>query len=129
MNAVEKYEAEIRERVEKYGADLRERVRALEASLGRRSKAIQSMFNLTPPLARTLDLLLHLPSVNADMIDVVADDANLAIHCLRKALEPSGVKVRRRQAILWSGGYWINGTDKMHIRMMLRANAGEQLAA
>jgi len=105
--------------VERVKEELRaavERVHMLEAALWQRNNLIQSTFKLPPSLANVLGLLLSLPVVEIDLICRHAGvGAKVAIHRLRRAIDPWGLEVRSRRRT----GYWLDDIDKMKIREML----------
>ena len=106
---------------------LRLKVRDLELALGQSNDNLAVTFRLTPVLNNLMGLLLTLPTVTPEMIRQrleIAADAKVAIHRLRKHIEPWGIKIRSRRNL----GYWLEDEDKAKIKTLL-ANTLEKNAA
>lgn len=99
---------------------LRARIRDLELALGQSDDNLAITFRLTPVLNNLLGLLLSVPNVTPEMIRQrleIAPDAKVAIHRLRKQLEPwlgkDAIESRRNV------GYWLSAETKAKIRAMM----------
>jgi hypothetical protein len=106
---------------------LRLKVRDLELALGQGNDNLAVTFRLTPVLNNLMGLLLTLPTVTPETIRQrleIAADPKVAIHRLRKHIEPWGIKIRSRRNL----GYWLEDEDKAKIKAFL-ANTLEQKAA
>jgi hypothetical protein len=106
---------------------LQQRVKDLQIALGQSNDNLAVTFKLTPVLNNLMGLLLALPNVTPEMIRQrleIAPDAKVAIHRLRKHLEPYGIDIKSRRNL----GYWLEDETKLTIRRMLaeklRAAAG-----
>jgi len=97
---------------------LRLKVRDLELALGQSNDSLAATFRLTPVLNNLMGLLLALPIVTPEMIRQrleIAPDAKVAIHRLRKHLEPWGIEIGSRRNV----GYWLEDTTKAQIRRLI----------
>lgn len=104
-------------------AQLRARIRDLEAALGQSNENLAVTFRLTPVLNNLLGLLLSLPNVTSEMIRQrleIATDAKVAIHRLRRHLEPWKIEIKSRRSL----GYWLEDEDKEKIREAVAAKIG-----
>ena len=104
-------------------AQLRARIRDLEAALGQSNENLAVTFRLTPVLNNLLGLLLSLPNVTSEMIRQrleIATDAKVAIHRLRRHLEPWKIEIKSRRSL----GYWLEDEDKEKIREAVAARIG-----
>ena len=104
-------------------AQLRARIRDLEAELGQSNENLAVTFRLTPVLNNLLGLLLSLPNVTSEMIRQrleIATDAKVAIHRLRRHLEPWKIVIKSRRSL----GYWLEDEDKEKIREAVAAKIG-----
>jgi hypothetical protein len=102
------------------------RIRDLELALGQGDDNLAVTFRLTPVLNNLMGLLLALPIVTPEMIRQrleIAPDAKVAIHRLRKHLEPwfEGDVIQSRRNV----GYWIEGIDKLKIKALVAGVVGE----
>lgn len=107
---------------------LRARIRDLELTLGQSDDNLAVTFRLTPVLNNLLGLLLSLPNVTPEMIRQrleIAPDAKVAIHRLRKHLEPWDVTIHSRRNV----GYWLEPETKAKIRAMVADVIGPAAAA
>jgi hypothetical protein len=97
---------------------LRLKVRDLELALGQNNDNLAVTFRLTPVLNNLCGLLLALPVVTPEMIRQrleIAPDAKVAIHRLRKHLEPWKIEIESRRNV----GYWLEEVTKARIRALL----------
>lgn len=97
---------------------LRLKVRDLELALGQSNDSLAATFRLTHVLNNLMGLLLALPIVTPEMIRQrleIAPDAKVAIHRLRKHLEPWGIEIGSRRNV----GYWLEDTTKAQIRRLI----------
>jgi biotin operon repressor len=118
-------EAHEMDAVEQYEAEIRDLVRDLEAALGRRNAQIKGAFRLPLTQARTFDLLLALPVVSPDLITCAVYNAKVTIWRLRQRLKPWGLKVQCTRG----AGYFLSDDDKLKIREILGAHTGEHSVA
>jgi biotin operon repressor len=106
---------------------LRLKVRDLELALGQNDANLAVTFRLTPVLNNLMGLLLALPNVTPEMIRQrleIAPDAKVAIHRLRKHIEPWGIEIKSKRNV----GYWIESADKLKIKVLV-AGIAEQTEA
>ena len=97
---------------------LRARIRDLELTLGQSDDNLAVTFRLTPVLNNLLGLLLALPVVTPEMIRQrleIAPDAKVAVHRLRKHLEPWGLAIESKRNV----GYWLEHDAKTKIRGLM----------
>lgn len=97
---------------------MQNRIRDLELALGQRDDGLAATFRLTPVLNNLMGLLLSVPAVTPEMIRQrleIAPDAKVAVHRLRKQLEPFEIKIHSRRNV----GYWLEDEDKARIRGMV----------
>jgi biotin operon repressor len=97
---------------------LRARIRDLELTLGQGDDNLAVTFRLTPVLNNLLGLLLSLPVVTPEMIRQrleIAPDAKVAVHRLRKHLEPWGLAIESKRNV----GYWLEHDAKTKIRELM----------
>jgi hypothetical protein len=97
---------------------LQQRVKDLQIALGQSNENLAVTFKLTPVLNNLMGLLLALPNVTPEMIRQrleIAPDAKVAIHRLRKHLEPYSIEIKSRRNL----GYWLEDETKLRIRRML----------
>ncbi|WP_454627688.1 hypothetical protein [Bradyrhizobium cenepequi] len=107
---------------------LRSRLRDLELVLGQGNDSLAVTFRLTPVLNNLMGLLLALPNVTPEMIRQrleIAPDAKVAIHRLRKQIEPWGIKIKSRRNL----GYWLEDDTKVTIRAMLASKLEQNTQA
>lgn len=98
---------------------LRLKVRDLELALGQSNDNLAVTFRLTPVLNNLLGLLLALPIVTPEMIRQrleIAPDAKVAIHRLRKHLEPWAIEIGSRRNV----GYWLEEDAKARIKSLIK---------
>jgi hypothetical protein len=75
-----------------------------------------------------LGLLLALPIVTPEMIRQrleIAPDAKVAIHRLRKHIEPWKIEIGSRRNV----GYWLEPEDKAKIKALVSGTAAQIVAA
>lgn len=104
---------------------LHARIRDLELTLGQGNDTLAVTFRLTPVLNNLFGLLMALPVVTPEMIRQrleIAPDAKVAIHRLRKAIEPWNLAIRSKRNV----GYWIDPAHKTEIKALM---AGALIAA
>jgi hypothetical protein len=97
---------------------LQQRVKDLELTLGQNNDSLAVTFKLTPVLNNLMGLLLALPNVTPEIIRQrleIAHDAKVAIHRLRKHLEPFEIRIQSRRNL----GYWLEDETKVRIRGLL----------
>ncbi len=104
------------------------RVADLETALEQSNSNLAVTFRLPPALNKLLGLLLSLPNVTSEMVHQrleIATDAKVAVHRLRHVMTPHGIKIHSRRNL----GYWIENSDKLKIREMLKPVATMLVAA
>lgn len=97
---------------------LRARIRDLELTLGQGNDTLAATFRLTPVLNNLLGLLLTLPVVTPEMIRQrleIAPDAKVAIHRLRRHLDPWKIAVGSKRNV----GYWLDADAKTAIKALM----------
>ncbi|MGE0677822.1 hypothetical protein [Pseudolabrys sp.] len=94
------------------------RIADLEAVLGMHDKSLAATFKLSKSLSDILGLLVSLPAVTPEMINVrleIATDPKVAIHRLREALKPWGVKIEAKRSL----GYFLSPEEKARIKSIV----------
>lgn len=116
-------------------ATLKARIHDLETALGLHEDHLGVIFKLPKSLTSLLGLLLHVPNVTPEMIQLrlmIATDAKVAMHRLRLAMQPFHAQlgllpadhlVQSRRGL----GYWLDDATKKKIRALVTPEVTDEL--
>jgi hypothetical protein len=114
-------------------ATLKQRIHDLETTLGLHDDHLGVIFKLPKSLTALLGLLISVPNVTPEMIQLrlmIATDAKVAMHRLRQAMEPFYDKIglttdddliQSRRGL----GYWIDPSVKARIEALVTPQVTE----